>query len=107
MVAPIDAKASFEVEGETITLHLNWRSLALAAENGIDVLRGDPLSSLKTAVLVRCLAVQEHPDMTDEEAFAIIVKAADKAAGAVASLYAAFGGVASAEGKAKRAKAAA
>ena len=104
MVAPIDAKASFEVEGETITLRLNFRSLALADAEGIDVMNHGKLSAVKSAQLVRCLAVQEHPDMTDEEAFAIIVKAASEAGSAIGRLFVEFGGKASAEGNARKAK---
>lgn len=107
MVAPIDAKASFEVEGETITLRLNFRSLALADAEGIDVMAGKPLPPLRVAVLLRCLAAQEHPEMTDEEAFAIVIRGGEAAGKAIAELFAKFGGGRSAEGNGgkRRAKA--
>lgn len=105
MVAPIDAKATFEVEGETITLRLNFRSLKLADAEGIDVLAGKALSPMKVATLLRCLAVQEHPDMGDDEAFAIVVKGGEAAGAAIADLFTKFGGSASAEGNVAAAKA--
>lgn len=107
MVAPIDAKASFQVEGETISLRLNFRSLALADAEGIDVMAGKPLAPLKVAVLLRCLAVQDHPEMTDEEAFAIVIRGGAEAGAAIADLFSKFGGAKSAEGNGvrKRAKA--
>jgi hypothetical protein len=100
MVAPIDAKATFDVEGEAITLRLNFRALALADKEGIDVLAGKALPPLRLAVLMRCLAAQEHPDMTDEEAFAIVVRGGADAGKAIASLFSDFGG--SAEGNVKK-----
>ena len=105
MVAPIDARASFEVEGETITLRLNFRSLALAESEGIDVMSRTNLSAIQSAILLHCLAVQEHPEMTDDEAFAIVVTAPGEAGSAIGKLFAAFGGKASAGGKAKKAPA--
>ena len=74
MVAPLDAKAEFEVEGETITLRLNFRSIALAEENGIDLIGGmtEELRPTKAAVLVKCLAVQEHPEFTEDHTMAIV-----------------------------------
>lgn len=105
MVAPIDAKATFQVEGEEITLRLNFRSLALAEAEGIDVMSRSKLTAIKSAVLLRCLAVQDKPGMTDEEAFAIIVRAPKEAGEAIGRLFATFGGKASAEGNAPKAKA--
>lgn len=101
MVAPIDAKASFEVEGETITLRLNFRALALAKKEGVNLLAGADLDPVSLAVAVRCLAVQDHPTMTDEEAFAVVVRGGEAAGAALVELFTEFGGKASAEGKAK------
>jgi hypothetical protein len=100
MVAPIDAKASFEVEGETITLRLNFRALALAKKEGVNLLGGEQMDPISLAIAVRCLAAQEHPKMTDEEAFAIVLKGGEAAGGALVELFGAFGGEASAEGNA-------
>jgi hypothetical protein len=104
MVAPIDAKATFEVEGETFTLHLNFRALALAKREGVDLMSGKELDALEMATALRCLAVQAHPDMTDEVAFAIIVKGGQSAGAAIAALFSDFGG--KSEGNGKKAKAA-
>jgi len=104
MVAPIDSKVTFHVEGEPITLRLNFRSIALAESEGLDVLAGKVLSPMKVAVLLRCLAVQDHPEMSDEEAFAIAIRGGDAVGKALADLFAQFGGKASAGGKAPREK---
>ncbi len=104
MVAPIDAKSSFEAEGETYTLRLNFRSISLAEDEGIDVLAGKALTATKVAVLLRCLAVQEHPDLTDDDAFAIVFGHGDKVGAAITELFAKFGGKPSAEGKAPAAR---
>lgn len=103
MVAPIDSKVSFQVEGETITLRLNFRSLALAKAEGVNLLAGAEMDPFNVATALRCLAVQDHPDMTDEEAFAVAVRGKDVAGKALAELFAKFGG--SAEGNGKRPKA--
>lgn len=100
MVAPIDSKVSFQVEGETFTLRLNFRSLALAKSEGVDLLAGDNLDPFKIATALRCLAVQDHPEMTDEEAFAVAVRGGEDVGQALTDLFTAFGG--SAEGNAKK-----
>ena len=99
MVAPIDAKASFDVEGETITLHLNFRGLALAKKAGVNLMAGESMDPLDVATTIRCLAAQSHPEMTDEEAFAIVVKAPDATNAALTDLFAAFGGSAEGNGR--------
>lgn len=101
MVAPVDSKASFEVEGEKITLRLNFRSIALADAEGIDVFAGQHLSTAKLACLAHCFAVQEHPEMTEDEALAIVVRGGDATRKAILKLFEDFGGKASAEGKVK------
>lgn len=105
MVAPVDEKATFEAGGEAITLRFNFRSLALAEAAGIDLMNLGTMTAVKSAVLLRCLASQDHPDMTDEIAFAYWCAAPEEAGDAVGKLFTAFGGKASAEGKAKGAKA--
>jgi hypothetical protein len=100
MVAPLDAKVTFEVEGEPITLRLNFRALALAKKEGVNLMRAQDLDPLEIATAVRCLAVQDHPSMSDEEAFAVVVKGGEAAANALAELFTKFG---SAEGNAPKA----
>lgn len=104
MVAPIDAKASFEVEGETITLRLNFRSIALSEDRGVSLFtpQGVEMTLVKSATLLQSLAVTDHPDMSDDEALAIVVKFGLVQFGEkVGQLVLAFGG--SAEGNVKKA----
>lgn len=100
MVAPLDAKAVFEVEGEPITLRLNFRSIALAEENGIDLIGGtmENLSPTKSAVLVKCLAVQEHPEFTEDHTMAIVAKAPAGLRDALIELFSKYGSAPSAGG---------
>lgn len=103
MVAPLDAKATFEVEGEPITLRLNFRSISLAEEYGIDLIGGTTtdLSPTKAAVMVKCLAVQEHPDFTEDHTMAIVAKAPEALRDALLELFSKYAGIPSAGGKAK------
>lgn len=103
MVAPIDAKVTFEVEGEPITLRLNFRTLALAKKEGVNLVSGEQRDMLELATAVRCLAVQDHPDMTDDEALAIVMRGGESTGAAMVSLFSDF--AASAEGNGKKAKA--
>lgn len=100
MVAPLDAKATFEVEGEPITLRLNFRSISLAEEHGIDLIGGTmtDLSPSKSAVLVKCLAVQEHPGFTEDHTMAIVAKAPAALRDALLELFSKYGAAPSAEG---------
>lgn len=102
MVAPIDSKVSFQVEGETITLRLNFRSIALAKKEGVSLLSGLATDEVSIAVALRCLAVQDHPEMTDEEAFAIAIRGGEAVGTALTELFENFGGQASAEGNGKK-----
>jgi hypothetical protein len=44
-IAPIDSKVNVEVGGETITLRLNFRALALAKKAGVNLLAGGEMAS--------------------------------------------------------------
>lgn len=103
MVAPIDAKATFEAEGEVFTLRLNFRVLALAKKEGVNLLSGVEMDAVSVAVAVRCLAAQDHPDMTDDDAFAIVVRNGEAVGAAMTTLFTEFGG--SAGGNAVKPKA--
>lgn len=103
MVAPIDAKATFEVEGETFTLRLNFRALALAKKEGVNLMSGEAMDAVSLAVAIRCLAAQDHPKLTDDEAFAIVVRGGEAVAGAMVSLFSDFT-AASAEGNGAKGK---
>lgn len=108
MVAPVDSKVELEVEGETITLRLNFRSISLLEEAGLDLFspQGIPMTIARSAVMCRLLAVNEHPDMTDEEALAYVTHAGAAFGRAVIDLINRFGGAAEepGEGNALRAK---
>jgi hypothetical protein len=109
MVAPLDAKVTFDVEGEPVTLRLNFRSISLAEEHGIDLIGGtmDDLSPTKSAVLVKCLSVQEHPEFTEDHTMTIVAKAPAALRDALIELFGKYAGVPSAEGKARGKKLAA
>lgn len=92
MVAPIDAKVSFEAEGETFTLRLNFRTLSLARKEGADFLSGMELHPLDIGPAVRCLAIEDHPDLTDDEAFTLVIRHQDAVMGAIEELVKEFGG---------------
>lgn len=106
MVAPIDARSSFKVGGEEITLHLNFRTLALAKKNGVNLFGGD-LDPVDIAVALRCLATPSHPKLTDDEAFALVIKGGEAAGKAIAELFSEFGDNSQAEDEGNAKKAAA
>lgn len=94
MVAPIDSKVAFEVEGETITLRLNFRSISLAEQHGINLLAfdGEGLTPARSATLIKCLAAQEHPDFTEDHTLAIVARAPEQLASALIELFTSYGG---------------
>lgn len=72
MLAPIDAVAKVEEAG--VTLRLNFRTIALAAAENIDLFDQVSLNNLTTfttAKLARCLATPDQPDFTDEDGLAL------------------------------------
>lgn len=95
MVAPINAIASFEVEGETVTLRLDWQAIAMMEEMAISLFSEDGLNLTlsKCAMLVKCMSVSDRPDMSLDEALAIVVKKGIGEVGAIIlGLIAKFGG---------------
>jgi hypothetical protein len=94
VIAPIDAKVTFEVEGEPVTLRLNFRSIALAEQNGINLLAfdGEGLTPARSATLIKCLAAQEHPDFTEDHTLAIVARAPQALAKALVDLFTTYGG---------------
>ncbi len=110
MVAPIDAKASFEAEGETFELAMNFRTIALAEDAKADVVTsfgsGKPTVS-GMSILIWAFAQPAHPDLTTEDAFALAIRHGEAVGGALGKVFAAAS--AKADGsenppKAKRAK---
>lgn len=104
MVAPIDAKASFEVEGEPISLRLNFRAIALAEANGIDLLNGSvsEMNLTQAVVLLKCLGAQDQPEFTEDHWLAVVRAEPDKMKKALVDLFEQYGGKA---GNVKRPKA--
>lgn len=104
MVAPIDAKSVLTVEGEDITLRLNFRSIALCEAVGLDLFteNGVAMTLAKSATLLKCLAANDH-DLSDDEALAIVVKSKLGFGEAVLALMGQFTG--EPEGNVKGAKA--
>lgn len=74
MLAPIDAKVIVEAGDEKVVLRLNFAAIARCQAKGIDLFDADSLNDLttySTAVLCHCLATQDQPDITEEQAFAV------------------------------------
>lgn len=89
MVAPIDARAPLEADGETLTLTMNMRTLALAKAAGVNFFRmkaTDELDPFDMAAIVRAFAAPAHPKLSEDEAFAIVVRHADAVGEALKSL---------------------
>lgn len=75
MVAPLDAQATLDVDGETITLAMNFRTIALAEEVKEDVVTGfgegrTNVSSL--ALLVWAFAQPAHPTLSQDQALTLV-----------------------------------
>lgn len=98
MLAPIDAVATVEAGGDTITLTLNFRTLALCARGGVDLLAeggAGELDVYKMATVIAAFAKPAHPDFTDEDAFALLVRHGTEASQGVTRLLSAFSEAAS------------
>lgn len=110
MVAPVDARATFKAGGDEITLRFNFRAIALAEENGIDLLNDGAaeLSLTKAVVLLKCLGFQDQPEFTEDHWLAIVRDAPNEMRGAIISLFEQYGGIKSEKkpGNARRRKAA-
>lgn len=108
MVAPIDSKVVLQVEGEDITLRLNFRTISLLEEAGLDLFSADGfhMTLARSAILCRCLAICDHPQMSDDEALAVVARSRGEFAGSVLELIAKFGGKDDPEGNGEAAKAA-
>lgn len=94
MVAPVDSKVEIEVEGETISLRLNFRSISLLEAAGLDLFapEGFDLTLARSAIMCRCLAITDHSAMSDDEALAIVTRSGQTFGAAVLDLIARFGG---------------
>jgi len=77
MLAPIDAFEVVQAGDEKVILRLNFRAIARCQAQGIDLLDPDSLNQMttySTAILCQCLAQQDQPDFTDEQAFAVTLR---------------------------------
>lgn len=94
MVAPVDSKVELEVAGETFTLRLNFRSISMLEEAGLDLFSVDgfAMTLARSAIMCRCLAISDHPLITEDESLAIVARAGQAFGAAVLELIARFGG---------------
>lgn len=94
MVAPVDAKATFVVEGEEISLRFNFRAIAMAEENGIDLMNGavNELSLTKAVILLKCLGAQDHPDFTEDHWLGVVRAEPEGMRDALIKLFESYGG---------------
>ena len=94
MVAPIDAKAFLDVEGERFELAMNMRTFALAKQAGFNFFAmkaGDQLDPFDLATILKAFATPAHPDMTEDVAFAIAVRHAEALGGTIQKMSEEFG----------------
>lgn len=76
MLAPVDAKATFEAGGETFTLAMNMRTIALAEREWSEAVTGFLTANTTltgTSTLLWAFAQPAHPDLTRETALAMVM----------------------------------
>lgn len=90
MVAPIDATAALEADGETLTLRMNFRTIALAEDLRADAVAGfgvrAPTAS-GMAALVWAFAQPDQPRLTQDEAMALVFRHGEAVGGALRELF--------------------
>lgn len=77
MVAPIDARATVTVDGESFALVMNYRTIALAEDAKPDVVTtfGSGRPTLTgMATLVWAFAQPAHPELSQDEALALVLR---------------------------------
>lgn len=87
-LAPIDGKVTIEAAGDTFTLRLNFRTIALAKAQGVDVFRPENMDVLQSAQLLKALATPEHPDLSDDHALALVLHHGEELKDGLATLFA-------------------
>ncbi|TCM17207.1 hypothetical protein EDF56_106323 [Novosphingobium sp. PhB165] len=94
MVAPVDSKADLTVGDETFVLRLNFRTLSLLEKAGLDPFSPDGIvfTVSKMAMMCIALSIDDHPDMTDQEGLAIVVRNGPGFRDAYRELMTNFGG---------------
>lgn len=105
MLAPTDAKAIVDIDGEPITLRLNFRSIALAESHGIALLSGKvpELNETGGIILVKCLAAQEHPDFTEDHVITMLAVNPTGVKAALIEVFEQYGGKVSGNAKGREA----
>lgn len=97
MVAPVDATATLTVgegeEAETFTLAMNFRTFALAKAAGHDFFAmGDQsLDAFALVAILKAFATPAHPKLTEDEAFAIVMRHGDQVGETIRQMSEAFG----------------
>lgn len=89
MVAPINATASVEVEGETYTFRLNFATIDAARKRGADVFAG--VEDGDYPILLAEFARPNHTDFTEDHALALILRYPEQAAQVVETLMSEMG----------------
>jgi hypothetical protein len=105
MLAPTDAKAIVDIDGEPIALRLNFRSIALAEKHGIALLSGQVPNLDETGgiVLVKCLAMEEQPYFTEDHVVTMLATNPAGVGQALIDLFEQYGGKVSGNVKGRKA----
>ncbi len=90
MVAPLDSRTTIAAGDETITLAMNFRTIALAEAEQVDVVTtmGADGSLSSPALLVWAFAQEVHPGLSKDQALAIVFHYGKAAAEALTAIYA-------------------
>lgn len=106
MLAPTDAKAIVDIDGEPIALRLNFRSIALAEKHGIALLSGQVPNLDETGgiVLLNCLALEEQPYFTEDHVVTMLATNPVGVKEALIDLFEQYGGKVSGNVTGRKAK---
>lgn len=98
MIAPIDARATIDAGEDKVELVLNFRTIALAAAAGVELLAGTiTLDAISTVKLLAAFATPAHPGFDEEQAFALMLRHGEACGAAVSTLLTSFAAAAGAE----------
>ena len=93
MLAPIDATVALNGGDNELTLRLNWRALAMAKDEGVNLVSGAVEDELDLAAALRCLAHQDHPEIDNDTALAWILTYPVEVSAAIEELLVKFGAI--------------
>ncbi len=90
MVAPLDSRTTIAAGDETVTLAMNFRTIALAEAEQVDVVStmGADGSLSSPALLIWAFAQEAQPGLTKDQAMAIVFHHGKAAAEALTAIYA-------------------